>query len=58
MAKTFSYSKWAKGVAAQILECDLDCGFEVADNTPSREKAIKAMKNLIWKLKKAESLKS
>jgi len=51
--KRFSYAKWAKGVASQILESDLSCGFAVADETPDREKAIEAVVHLICQLRDA-----
>ncbi len=48
--KKFSYSKWAKSVAAAILETDLACGFEVADTTPDPQKAREAIECLIRQL--------
>jgi hypothetical protein len=48
----FSYTKWAKGVAANILESDLACGFEVADTTPDPAKARAAIEKIITQLKK------
>lgn len=51
--KCFSYSKWAKGVAAQILESDLSSGFSIADSTPDCEKAKIAMEKLITQLRRS-----
>lgn len=51
--KKFLYSKWAKEVAASILQSDLDCGFEVADETPDPEKAHNAIRKLIHQLSMA-----
>lgn len=48
----FAYIKWAKSVAADCLESDLACGFEIADDTPDGEKAREAMTKLIEKLRK------
>ena len=47
----FSYVKWAKAVAADILDSDLACGFEVANNTPDRGKALRAVEKLIIRLR-------
>ena len=39
-------------VAADILQSDLACGFEVAEMTPDVNKAKKAVERLISKLRK------
>ena len=45
--KKFSYSKWAKAVIAECMQSDLDCGFDVANDTPDPEKARAAVQDII-----------
>lgn len=52
--KRFAYMRWARNVAADCLDSDLACGFEIADDTPDGEKAREAMRKLISQLKKEQ----
>ena len=57
MKKHFSYTRWAKAVAADILESDLGCGFDVAQSCPDPHKGRRAIEKLIFKLKRESQAK-